>query len=138
MNIGKRIELKLSDLKWERKQLLEAVPDLTPQALSNLIRRDSKRSEWDIEIAKALRVSLLWLVYGVDDDAPVSQQNNEHVVSENLQNNIYQVDSPQTKKVVSIMRRLPPHRQDEIAAFSEERLILESSNHQNSTQRADQ
>lgn len=42
------------------------VPDLTPQALSNLIRRDSKRSEWDEDIAAALEVSVTWLVYGKD------------------------------------------------------------------------
>lgn len=40
------------------------LPSLTPQALSNLIRRDSKRSEWDEAIADALGVSVMWLVYG--------------------------------------------------------------------------
>lgn len=40
------------------------IPSLTPQALSNLIVRDSKRSEWDEEIADALGVSVTWLVYG--------------------------------------------------------------------------
>lgn len=67
MNIGGRIEERLKKLKWERKDLLNAVPDLTPQALSNLITRDSKRSEWDTIIADALGVSVLWLVYGIKD-----------------------------------------------------------------------
>jgi hypothetical protein len=51
---------------WDRSDLMDRIPSLTPQALSNLIRRDSKRSEWDTEIAAALGVSVLWLVYGID------------------------------------------------------------------------
>lgn len=68
MNIGSRIQHRLRELHWERRNLLERVPDLTPQALSNLIKRDSKRSEWDEAIAAALGVSVLWLVYGKDGD----------------------------------------------------------------------
>lgn len=64
MNIGKRIEQKLMELGWERKDLLVRVDGLSVQALSNLIRRGSKRSEWDEKIADALGVSVLWLVYG--------------------------------------------------------------------------
>ena len=64
MNLGKRIEARLKELEWERSRLLGAVYGLTPQALSNLIVRDSRRSEWDVEIAKALGVSVSWLVYG--------------------------------------------------------------------------
>ena len=51
MNLGKRIEARLKELNWERKALYDAIPELTPQALSNLITRDSKRSEWDLKIA---------------------------------------------------------------------------------------
>lgn len=75
MNIGGRIVQRLSALKWERKDLLEKVPDLTAQALSNLIRRDSVRSEWDEVIADALGVSVLWLVYG--------KEEQQHSVTEN-------------------------------------------------------
>lgn len=64
MGIGKRIKATLEERGWERGDLMDRVPDLTPQALSNLIRRDSKRSEWDEAIAAALGVSVLWLVYG--------------------------------------------------------------------------
>lgn len=64
MAIGKRIEKRLSDLGWERKDLLDKVEGLTPQALSNLIRRDSKRSEWDEAIAAALDMTVMELVYG--------------------------------------------------------------------------
>jgi hypothetical protein len=64
MAIGTRIKKRLGDLGWERRDLLAEVPALTPQALSNLILRDSKRSEWDQAIAKALMVSVNWLVYG--------------------------------------------------------------------------
>lgn len=67
MNIGGRIAQRLTALGWERKELLSRVPDLTPQALSNLITRDSKRSEWDEAIAQALGVSVLWLVYNYDE-----------------------------------------------------------------------
>jgi hypothetical protein len=64
MNMGKRIEQRLQELQWKRSDLLSRVPDLTVQALSNLIRRDSVRSEWDVRIAEALGVSVMWLVYG--------------------------------------------------------------------------
>jgi hypothetical protein len=72
MNMGKRIQQRLNELHWSRKDLLCRVPDLTAQALSNLIVRDSKRSEWDEIIAEALGVTVLWLVYG----------KGQHVVSE--------------------------------------------------------
>ena len=67
MAIGKRIEKRLEELRWKRKDLLDRVDNLTVQALSNLIRRDSKRSEWDVKIADALGVSVNWLVYGTDE-----------------------------------------------------------------------
>lgn len=67
MNMGKRIAKRLEDLGWERKQLLSRVPDLSPQSLSNLIRRDSKRSEWDEKIAAALGVSVQWLTHGHEE-----------------------------------------------------------------------
>lgn len=66
MAIGKRIVETLKKRGWERANLMEKLPELTPQALSNLIRRDSKRSEWDEAIADALGVSVMWLVYGKD------------------------------------------------------------------------
>lgn len=72
MNIGRRIEQRLKDLGWERKDLLDRVPELSPQALSNLIRRDSKRSEWDELIAGALGMSVLELVYGKSRQAEFS------------------------------------------------------------------
>lgn len=64
MNIGGRILLRLAELGWERNDLLAKLPDLTPQNLSQLIVRDSKRSEWDEAIAEALGVHVMWLVYG--------------------------------------------------------------------------
>ncbi len=71
MAIGKRIEERLAELGWERSDLLKRVDELTkgkkiltPQALSNLILRDSKRSEWDDVIAEALGIGVLDLVYG--------------------------------------------------------------------------
>lgn len=70
MALGKRIEQRLEALGWQRRDLLEKLPDLSPQALSNLITRDSVRSEWDLQIAKALDVSVLWLVYGIEQDYP--------------------------------------------------------------------
>jgi len=67
MNIGGRISQRLADMGKSRAWLLAEVPDLSPQALSNLIIRDSRRSEWDEAIAEALGVSVLWLVYGREE-----------------------------------------------------------------------
>ena len=61
MNLGKRIEQRLKELKWSRSMLFEKVPDLSPARLSALISRDSKRCELDVQIAKALGVHLAWL-----------------------------------------------------------------------------
>jgi hypothetical protein len=91
MNLGKRIEQRLKDLNWDRKDLLEKVTELTPQALSNLIRRDSRRSEWDEAIAAALGVNVLWLVYGhqptytVTQDKEIPLQNNPIRVEQSVQ-----------------------------------------------------
>lgn len=68
MAIGKRIDARLQAVGWTRAQLMEKVFGLTPQALSNLIKRDSKRSEWDEAIAEALGVSVMWLVYGREEN----------------------------------------------------------------------
>ena len=80
MNIGGRIVKRLKELNWDRRDLLDRVPDLTPQALSNLINRDSVRSEWDERIADALGVSVLWLVYDRDSDEtpPIQPPAKEH------------------------------------------------------------
>lgn len=64
MNLGKRIAWRLDDLGKRRGFLLDAVPDLSPQRLSALISRDSKRCELDVQIAKALGVRLEWLNNG--------------------------------------------------------------------------
>lgn len=64
MNLGKRIELRLEELGWQRNDLLSRIPALSPQSLSALITRDSRRSEHDVAIAAALGVNLLWLVAG--------------------------------------------------------------------------
>ena len=64
MSLGKRIEERLAEKGWPRKKLMDAVPALTPAALSSLIKRGSKRSELDVEIAAALGVRLEWLNAG--------------------------------------------------------------------------
>lgn len=74
MGIGKRIEQRLEKLGWERKDLLAAVDGLTQQSLSNLIRRDSKRSEWDEAIATALGMHVMELVY--DRPPPTATASN--------------------------------------------------------------
>lgn len=73
MNLGKRIAERLDQLGWERKDLLDRVDGLSVQSLSNLIRRDSKRSELDERIAEALGVSVLWLVYGTTAEATIQE-----------------------------------------------------------------
>ncbi len=77
MHIGSRIKSRLQDLGWSRQDLLSRVEGLSDQALSNLIVRDSKRSEWDEKIAEALGVSVLWLVYGHDTQSPDTRHITE-------------------------------------------------------------
>lgn len=117
MNIGSRIQHRLRELHWERRDLLERVPDLTPQALSNLIKRDSKRSEWDEAIAAALGVSVLWLVYGKEGDGAPSihsaaQPRAAYVTgstdTERLLARLQRIDSrtPQGAKLISAIDAL--------------------------------
>ena len=65
MNLGTRIKIRLEELGWERKELLDRVPELSSQSLSALIRRDSRRSELDFRIATALGVTVPWLNDGI-------------------------------------------------------------------------
>jgi transcriptional regulator with XRE-family HTH domain len=72
MAIGQRIQERLDQLGWKQKDLADASAQhtekpLSIQTISNLIRRDSKRSEQDEIIAKTLGVDLFWLVYGRRD-----------------------------------------------------------------------
>lgn len=64
MALGKRIAARLTELGWKQRDLLDRIPTLSPQALSNLIRRDSVRSEYDQLLAEALDMDLFELVYG--------------------------------------------------------------------------
>lgn len=84
MNIGGRIQQRLEALGWKQKDLLERVPDLSAQSLSNLIRRDSVRSELDVVIAEALGVSVMWLVYGDDLSACETTQPGDSSVLSDL------------------------------------------------------
>lgn len=87
VNIGGRILQRLEELNWERKDLLAKIPDLTPQALSNLIRRDSKRSEWDEIVATALGVHVMWLVYGtviIDAQPKRDSAHSGHEIDQSL------------------------------------------------------
>lgn len=136
MNLGKRIEHRLKELGWERKALYDAIPELTPQALSNLIKRDSKRSEWDTQIAHALHVSVLWLVYG--DETPYRNSGPASELQANEPATVHEFHSPQTSAVVKIMASLNPERQNEVLAFAEERQLLQAASSQNSIPRAGQ
>ena len=128
MNIGKRIVERLADLKWQRKDLLNAVPDLSAQALSNLIVRGSKRSEWDQQIAKALGVSVMWLVYG--EDCRSAEQKPEVEQAE-----VIDFHSETTRSVIEIMAMLDEGRKGDVLTYAKERLTLQLAD-QNSTKRA--
>lgn len=65
MNMGHRIALRLKELNWKQADLLDKVPELSPGTLSAMIKRDSKRSEFTSQIAKALRCSVDWLATGI-------------------------------------------------------------------------
>ena len=84
MNIGGRIQQRLEALGWKQKDLLDRVPGLSAQSLSNLIRRDSVRSELDVVIAEALGVSVMWLVYGDDQSAIETTQPGDSSVLSDL------------------------------------------------------
>lgn len=88
MNLGRRIELLLEQKGWLQRDLLDRVPDLEAATLSALIRRDSKRSDAAPEIARALGVSLEYLLGRTDDPAPRDNAagatlENAHVILEN-------------------------------------------------------
>lgn len=127
MALGKRIADRLDALEMTRNQLLDKVDGLTAQALSNLIVRDSRRSEWDELIADALGVSVMWLVYGKECTQTQSQTLNEPPAPS------YQFISPQAQQVFMLMRDLSPVRQDEVLAFTRERITLQNSGIQHST-----
>lgn len=140
MNIGARIKQRLEIIGKDRQWLLAKLPDLSPQALSNLIIRDSKRSEWDEAIADALGVSVLWLVYGkiptTETSEDVEANGLRHVVSEPIA--IYDFSSDTVREVQKIMVRLTPARQDEVLRFAQERQLLQNVGDENSIPRSGQ
>lgn len=99
MNLGKRIEQKLKELGWERKDLMDKVPELSTSNLSALIKRDSKRSELDEKIAEALGVSLLWLVYGRYPE----QQNRFGEIVATESKNVTSLTHPQHPAVAEVV-----------------------------------
>lgn len=70
MNMGKRIEARLTELGWGQRDLLERVYGLEKGTLSALVVRDSKRSEWSERIAAALGVTHAWLTLGKPPKEP--------------------------------------------------------------------
>lgn len=133
MAIGKRIVERLEQLKLPRQYLFDSIPDLTPQALSNLIKRDSKRSEWDEKIAAALQVSVLWLVYGKETEYPTPATSTQFQAAEPIP-----FESEKALKVRTILRQLNDQRQSEVLSFAEERLVLQRAGDMGSTKRAGQ
>ncbi len=109
MNMGKRIEERINSLGWKRRDLLQRVPDLTDQALSNLIRRDSKRSEWDELIANALGVTVLWLVYGRETNHRVEETRPAYLVNadnnENLLLSAFRQCDDETKSALLLITK---------------------------------
>ena len=95
MNMGRRIAARLAELGWKQKDLVDRVPDLTPQTLSNLVKRDSHRSDWERAIADALGVSVSWLVYGQEDVPSATKATPP-------------ADSAEVSKVSALMRRMTP------------------------------
>lgn len=129
MNIGKRIVERLAELKWQRRDLLDAVDDLSAQALSNLIVRDSKRSEWDQQIAKALGVSVMWLVYGEESS------HTDHIDDSPELAKVHDFHGEKTQSVIEIMAQLDEGRKADVLTYAKERLTLQLAD-QNSTKRA--
>lgn len=141
MNIGGRIKQRLEDTGKDRQWLLAQLPELSPQALSNLIVRDSKRSEWDEAIADALGVSVLWLVYGKEVEyaaQPMLKAVGQSHSMAQQESGVYNLVSEQSKEVTQIMAQLSPERQDEVLIFAKERRTLQNAGDKNSTQRAGQ
>lgn len=64
MKMGGRIKLRLDELGWQQRDLIERLPDLDLKTLSAMIARDSAKSEWADRIAVVLGVRLPWLLRG--------------------------------------------------------------------------
>lgn len=62
--MGKRIAERIARLGWEQVDLLARVPGLSAGTLSALIRRDSIKSAFSVQIAQALGVTHAWLANG--------------------------------------------------------------------------
>lgn len=78
MNMGKRIALRLAELKWDQVELCNRVEGLEPQALSAVIKRDSGRSKFAAGIAQAMGVDLNWLMTGEGEKETTRQASNNY------------------------------------------------------------
>jgi transcriptional regulator with XRE-family HTH domain len=74
MSMGARIKEAMDAAGLQQQDVCAKVPGLSQQSLSNLVKRDSKTSEFAIQIADALGVSVRWLLDGAgrrtDQDWP--------------------------------------------------------------------
>ncbi len=68
MRMGARIEQILKDRGMSQADLLKKIPDMEPGTLSALIVRKSRFSENALAIARALGVSLEYLIFGEESD----------------------------------------------------------------------
>ena len=64
MNMGKRVFNRLQELDWSQAALCSLVPEMDTATLNAMIKRDSTKSKFALEMAKALNVHLQWLIDG--------------------------------------------------------------------------
>jgi transcriptional regulator with XRE-family HTH domain len=81
MAIGKRIQQRLEELDWSAAQLVARVPGMTKQALSIIIQRDSTRSRFAEEIAKALGLTMEDLLFGSDKHPSAKKGKKDDAVA---------------------------------------------------------
>lgn len=67
MNMGARIKGLLTERGWKQADLLERVPEMDAGALSAIIKRDSRFSEYALGISRAFGVSLDFLIFGIEE-----------------------------------------------------------------------
>lgn len=64
MNMGKRVFNRLQELDWSQAALCSLVPEMDTATLNAMIKRDSKKSKFALEISNALGVNVQWLIDG--------------------------------------------------------------------------
>lgn len=128
--MGKRILDRLNELGWKQTDLCARVPELEPQALNILIKRDSKTSKFAPQIAEAIGYELQFLLTG-EGEKYIKPSGTTHsdIAFTDKDGNHYAVEvksSQEAQSLIDLIRHLDLMKSIPQSTFKSINLLLTS------------